>query len=337
LLIGLTLPIAGCGKKGILSFLSTRGTDIASINVVPGSQAVATVNQTGQFIAIGTGAAGATQNLTKLVTWKSSDPEVASINDAGLATALKPGTAMISATAENADGSSVTGGGSFVVTGITSEPLLSLAILPASQTVNLVNETGQFIAVGTFLSAGSAKSLSVCKSTGFVQDCTDYVTWSSSDIGVGEIDSKGLATGLSAGTTAITAIGKNPDGTLVTAAATFTENAIGQEPEFANIQVETIGLDPKIGTITAYLYNNVTHTTSGPALIDGNCPITAYVNGCSAALPIGSWVQLTATPKGVDFGGWSANCDTAPDTPNTTSQCTIQMTGGGAAVEAIFN
>lgn len=335
MLVGLTLSIAGCGVAPI-SAPGSAG-NLASIHVVPGSQAVARVNQTGQFIAIGVGAAGSKRNLTKVVTWRSSDPTVATIDAGGLATALKPGKTTISASTKNSDGSIVTGGGSFAVTGITSEPLLSLAILPASQTVNLLNETGQFIAIGTFLTAGSASNLSVCKSTGFVQNCTNYVAWDSSDTDVGIIGTTGLATGLSAGTTGITAIGKNPDGTLVTAVASFTESGTSSEPELATLEVESIGINPTTGTVTAYLYNDVTHTTSGPALIDGNCPATAYVNGCAVSTPIGSWVQLTATPKGVDFGGWSANCDTTPNTPNTTNVCTIQLHGGAEVFQAIFN
>ena len=53
--------------------------------------------QTQQFIATGTYSAGASQPLTNLVTWTSSDPTVASISATGLVTPLKSGTVTIGA------------------------------------------------------------------------------------------------------------------------------------------------------------------------------------------------------------------------------------------------
>ena len=335
LLAGLTLTIAGCGGKSVS--LPVSGQDIVSVHLVPGSQAVATSKQTGQFVAIGTATAGPSQNLTNQVTWSSSDVSVATVSATGLATGLKPGKTTITASQKNPDGSVVTADGTFTVTGITSEPLLSIAILPASQSVNLINETAQFIAVGTFLSAGSATSPSICKSIGYVQNCTDYVTWSSSEAEVGSINSTGLATGLSSGTTAITAIGKNPDGTLVTAEATFTENGTGGEPQYAQVSVQILGTNID-GTVTGYLYNNTTHTTTGPEII--NCAYNGeYFTGCTASLPLGSYIQFTANTASANFNGWTSNCDTAPNTPNTTSKCTIQSTVlvPNIAVGALFN
>jgi Bacterial Ig-like domain (group 2) len=336
LLSGLALAIAGCGGKSIS--LPVGGEDIVAVHIVPGSQAVATSKQTGQFVAIGNAGAGSAQNLTSQVTWSSSDASVATVSATGLATGLKPGKATISASVKNPDGSVVTADSTFIVTGITSEPLLSLAILPASQSVNLINESAQFIAVGTFLSAGSTASPSICKSTGYVQNCTKYVTWSSSEAEVGTINSTGLATGLSAGTTAITAIGTNPDGTLVTAEGTFTETGTGGQPQYSQVGVQILGSNADAGSVTGYLYNNTTHTTTGPEII--NCAFNGqYFLGCTADLPVGSYIQFTANTTGTNFNGWTSNCDTTPDTPNTTSKCTIQSTvlAPSITVGALFN
>jgi len=335
LLVALTLSLAGCG--GISPTSSpVAGATIDSVYLVPGSQAVAAVNQTGQFIAIGKGSAGAAQNLTTQVTWTSSDPTVATINATGLATALKTGKTTISASVKNPDGALVTANATFAVTGITSEPLLSLAILPAAQTVNSQLQPAQFLALGTFLSPQSG---SVCKSSGFVQDCTKSVTWLSSEPQVGTINSSGLATGGTfAGTTAITAIGTNPDGTLVTASATLTESGTGSEPTYTSVSIALLGSNYLAGSVTGYLYDPVKQIATGPQIF--TCTYSGYnapVPSCFGALPVGSYIQLTAKTAGTNFNGWTSNCDTAPNTPNTTPTCTIQLLTQSVTVAAMFN
>jgi hypothetical protein len=57
---------------------------------------------------------------------------------------------------------------------------------------------------------------------------------------------------------------------------------------------------------------------------------------CEGNYPIGSFVTLTETSPGSSFGGWSDNCETAPNTPNTTPTCTVQLTTN-ETVGAIFN
>ena len=332
LLIGLTLSLAGCGGK--IANLPVAGSSIDSVYLVPGSQAVASVNQTGQFVAIGKGSAGAAQNLTSQVTWTSSDTTVATISATGLATALKTGKTTISASVKNPDGSVATANATFAVTGITSEPLLSLTILPAAQTVNNQLQTAQFLALGTFLTAQSG---SVCKSAGFVQDCTKSVTWLSSEPQVGTINSSGLATGGTfAGTTAITAIGTNPDGTLVTATGTLTENETGSEPAYSSISISSIGSNNTAGSVTGYLYDNVKQAATGPQIF--NCKYNGqYWTGCTGALPVGSYIQLTAATTGTGFNGWSTNCNTTQNTPNTTPTCTVQLLNQTVNVIAMFN
>jgi len=334
LLIALALPIAGCGSTS--TGLTSNAGSIDSVYLVPGSQSVAAVNQTAQFIAIGKGTAGAAQNLTSQVTWSSSDGTVATVNAAGLATALKTGKTTISASVKNPDGTVVSADGALAVTGITSEPLLSLAILPASQTVNSQFQTGQFLALGTFLSAASG---SICKSAGFVQDCTKYVTWISSEPVVGSISSTGLVTGgIQAGTTAITAIGTNPDGTLVTATGTFTENATGAEPSSSSVSISLLGSNYTAGSVTGYLYDPVKQVTTGPQIFNCMTDINGRLTaGCLATLPIGSYIQLTAKTAGTNFNGWTTNCDTTPNTPNTTATCTIQTIYQTVGVGAMFN
>jgi uncharacterized protein YjdB len=295
---------------------------LQSISIIPNAQAVAGTNQTGQFVAIGTySSAPFTRNLTDTVTWSSSTIAVATISNAagsqGLATAVGPGVTGITAIASNPDGSLVTATGTFTVTGTATEPLLSITIIPASQSVSSLNETSQFIALGTFSTNPT------------IRDLTDQVTWLTSDATVGTVSPTGLATAHGTGSTAITAYTKNPDGTVVTGAATFSVNG-GGAPQYAALTVDLVGQTAADGTVTADDPNTTTQ------VID--CTVAGGAAGCSATFPVGSTVTLTATPTSpAKFSGWSANCTpTAALNPTGPNSCKVTLPDV-ATVSAIFN
>jgi len=208
-----TITVTGGGSGGATG-------DVTSLSVIPGSQSVATPGQTASFLAIGTTASGATENLTTSVGWSSSSSQIATISSGssgGTALAVGPGTATITAIAKNTDGTVATGTATFSVSGATTEPITALSILPASQSLSATGQTGQFIAIGT---SGT---------TGLQQDVTNsaQLTWTSAIPTIATISTypaypAGLASGVSAGTTAISAQWKNPDNSVVTAAASVT-------------------------------------------------------------------------------------------------------------------
>ncbi len=82
---------------------------IISIAVTPASQTIS-AGSTQQFSATGMYSNGGTQDVTAAAAWESSDTNVATINAAGLATAVNAGSATISATL-----SSVTGTATLIV------------------------------------------------------------------------------------------------------------------------------------------------------------------------------------------------------------------------------
>ena len=289
-----------------------------SLAIIPATQTASSANETAQFIAIGTTPAGTTVDLTSKCTWSSSDTSVATISPTtGLATALSSGTTAITAIATNPDGTEVTGVATFSPTiSASQEPLISLTIIPTSQTVNTANETNQFIAIGTF-SAAASTTTSICGSTGVTQDCTNYVTWSSSDVKIATISQSGLATALdTAGATAITAIAKNPDGTLVTGSAAFTQTlAGGGTVNQSTLTVTLMGSGAANGLVTSTALSCSASTPSG----------------CTQSYPLNTTLTLTAAPQnGATFGGWSSNC-----TPINATQCTITL-GDNSTVAAIF-
>ena len=212
-----TITVAGTSGSG--------GGDVVSLSVIPGSQAVAIPKQTSQFIAIGTMASGATVDVTSQAAWSSSSTTIATINSSGLATGVGQGTATITAVAKNPDKTVATGTATFTITAGTQEPITALTITPSAQSLSASGQTGQFIAIGT---SGS---------TGLTEDLTNSakLQWTSSIPSVATITSglasgNGLVTGASVGTTTITAVWTNPDGTVVSAAPATVSVALTAAP-----------------------------------------------------------------------------------------------------------
>jgi hypothetical protein len=207
--VTVTISSTGGGGSGTGGSSSTA---ITSITIIPGTQSVAAPGKTSQFIAIGTNSAGVTSNLTNLVTWSSSSTQIGTIGAVtGLATAVGQGSTTITALYTNqTSGSVITGTATFTVTGGTSEQVTALQILPGSEALSASGQTGQFVALGT---AGG---------TGLQGDVTSsaQIKWSSSIPSVATVSAAGLVTGISAGTSTITAEYTNPDSTVVSAIAT---------------------------------------------------------------------------------------------------------------------
>ena len=91
---------------------------LTAINIIPSTQATVVLGENAQYIAIGTitcGSSTTTQDITNFVRWISSDQSVATVNNAGLATAVgvSSASATITAIGTASDGSVITGTASF--------------------------------------------------------------------------------------------------------------------------------------------------------------------------------------------------------------------------------
>jgi hypothetical protein len=236
---------------------------LVSIAVTPANIAiVAGVNQ--QYLATGTYSDGTTQNLTNLVTWVSGNPAVATISNAGLATAASPGTTSIQAAS-----GSITGSTGLTVN--TPPTLVSIAVTPANASIN-GNASQQYTAIGTY-------------SDGTTQNLTLTVVWSSSNIAIATIDSTGLATALAAGSTTIqatsasitgsTGLTVNPPPTLVSIALAPASPTVGTN---GSLQFAAIGTysDQSTQNIT----NSATWSSANPTIATVNG--TGLASGVSA-------------------------------------------------------
>jgi len=167
--------------------VTAAGVTLKSIAVTPASPSIIAGN-TQQFTATGTYSDNSTKNITSNVAWKSSNTAFATIGaGTGLATGVAAGTTQITAT----QGSIVSPNDPLTVTAAVVT-LKSIAVTPASPSVGIGN-TVQFTATGTY-SDNSTKNI------------TSSVTWASSSPSFATIvGSTGLASGVAAGTTEITA------------------------------------------------------------------------------------------------------------------------------------
>ena len=188
---GTTTITAAFGGVSASSALTVNPVVLVSITVTPTNPSIVRgTNQ--QFTANGTYSDNSTQDLTTEVTWNSANASVATISNMagsnGLAASAAAGTTTISATSGSISGSAVLT--------VKTATLVTLAISPANPSI-AANASQQFIATGTY-------------SDGSTQNLTAAVTWSSSNIAVAQISnaagSKGLTTGIAAGSTSITGI-----------------------------------------------------------------------------------------------------------------------------------
>jgi hypothetical protein len=295
---------------------------LTSLQVIPAAGgATAAVGQTSQFQALAvyteSGHATTTQDMTSQATWQSSTPAIATISSTGLATGVSPGTGPISATLQGAFGA-VVGTSSITVTAAVSGggagSLSSLAIIPTTQVVNTLNETGQFVAIGTL-------------ATGASEDLTNQVAWSSSDVKVATVNSSGLVTGLNTGITTITGIATVSGSAVTTATAIFTVEPI-------------TGAGTELPTLTVYkVGNNATGGKVTGGVLGATGPIDCGSGSeCVGSFPVGSKVILTATPvTNSTFGGWSSNCVPYPNNGATPSNMCSVVVNDNDTVGAIFN
>ena len=159
------LVVAGCGGSSSKSSPSTTGSGgngsvtLQSIAISPSSASIA-AGTTQAFTAMGNYSDGSTKDLTATAQWACLLPNLASVSSTsptqGMATAISPGTALVTAASGG-----VTNSAELT---ITSATVTSLAITPATATIGFGNQQ-QFKATATFSDMST-------------QDVTNLAAWS---------------------------------------------------------------------------------------------------------------------------------------------------------------
>ncbi len=319
---------------------------LASIAVTPANPSIA-VGATQQFTATGTYNGGSTQNLTSTVTWGSSAPGVATITTGGLAKGVKAGASTISATLGGIAGSTTLT--------VTAPALVSIAVTPANPSI-AVGATQQFTATGTY-------------SDGSTQNLTSTATWSSSAPSVATIAAGGLAKGVKAGTSTISAALSSITGSttltvtpvLVSMAVTPANPSIAagdteqfmatgtysdgstqnltstatwasSAPGVATITAGGLATGVKAGasTISATL-NSITGSTT--LTVTAAVLVSIAVTPANPSIAVGTTLQFTATGTYSD-GSTQNLTSTATWSSSATGVATISTTGLASAVAA---
>jgi len=330
-------------------------TDVTSISIIPGTQAVAAPKDTAQFVAIGTTASGSTENITNSVAWTSSSAQIATITNTGLATGVGKGTATITAIVTNLDKSVATGTANFTVSGGTSEAVTALTIIPGNESLSASAGQGQLIAIGT--SGTTGLTVNDTNLTTPTATSGGYITWSSSAPAIATVcnnglpvatpqicnaSNSGLVVGVSPGVSTITAQWNNTDGSVVVSTASVTITATSAPEPLLSLTIipSAITVDNlqgtgnflAIGTFATVPYvrdltNTVTWLSSSPQVFpvssDSSAPnagapggiVTAYGSGNATII-----AEATSSDGTIQTATATFNCPlVAPTGPDTGS------------------
>ena len=172
---------------------------VASVSVAPASASL-TVGQTSQLTATPRDASGAALS-GRVVTWTTSNGQVATVTTAGLVRAIAAGSATIPATSEGRSGTA-----SVTVTAAPPVPVATVTVSPATASV----QAGQTVQLTAVTRDAGGNVL-----TGRT------IVWSSANNGTATVSSTGLVTGVAAAQVVITATseGRSGQATITVTAA----------------------------------------------------------------------------------------------------------------------
>jgi hypothetical protein len=240
-----------------------------------------------------------------------------------------------------------------VVVAITAapEPLLSLTIIPSSITVGNLQDTAQFLAIGTFSIPPYVRDLTNSPTLTWISDVPSVFPVNTNSGGNAGATA-GIVTAYGIGSATIIAEAKSSDGSIQTATATFICPAPDVPPKpgqcyqgsqapalLSTLTIYNEGLNTTNWQVTApsatALPNDPPVLHCGPGW---SLPVASGGSGgaggsvCTATYPLTTngkptTIVLTA-PKGAGlFGGWSYNC--LPSDPNGNLLSPPTITEGG--------
>ncbi|HEU5183561.1 MAG TPA: PKD domain-containing protein [Gemmatimonadaceae bacterium] len=167
--------------------INAGGVPVATVDVTP-SDATVDIGGTVQLTATPRDASGDPLN-GRAITWATSDPEVATVDGAGLATGVAPGAATITATSEGVSGTSA-------IT-VASVAVATVEVSPATESVTL----------------GARVQLTATPRDVDGEPLSRPVTWATSAPAVASVNGSGLVTALYEGSATITATSEGTSGT----------------------------------------------------------------------------------------------------------------------------
>ncbi|PMQ16217.1 ice-binding family protein [Janthinobacterium sp. AD80] len=260
------------GGKSAAAQLTVSPATLTAIAITPLTPSIA-VGGTQQFAVSGSFSDGATRDVTAVSVFASASPATASMDAGGLALGKIAGTAQITATTGTLTASTVLT--------VTPAVLLSIAVTPQNPTV-LIAATRQLAVIATYSDSSTA-------------DVTSGSTFVSATPASSSVASGGLVTGVSAGTSVMTASfsGKTAGTTVTVPAATLVSIAV--TPGTASIAVG--GVQQFVATAT-YSDNSNAIITNSAIWTSGTVANAAVLNtGIATGIAAGT-SSITATAAG---------------------------------------
>ncbi len=275
--------------------------DATNKRFAPANSLSAGLGRTLQFVATGR-FSGTTPpvDVSRLVTWSSSDLTVATISNAEASTGKSvtqgPGTTNIAATIDRGSGSPVV---RTIALTVTSAELVSMVVEPSSLTVPRSFKAPLRV-VGTFSDSSQ-------------EDISSDITWTSQDSNIAVVGNttglRGVVTGGNPGNTVVTA---SYPGTGINATAAInisgaTLQAINIQPQVLTIPQSTTTPEPfkavasfsDGSTLDVTNYGQVIWSSSDTNVATAN----ASPNGAFTGTAQGGTVQVVASRPGSDLRG----------------------------------
>lgn len=250
---------------------------LIAILITPGSSNSLEVYATRQFTALGVFPDGSQNDLTSQVVWSSSTSGIANVSQTGLATGLAIGQTDISATLSGVTSKSVN------LQIVAAIPTLSaIQIIPVYPDTLPVGCSSQFKATGSY-------------SDGSIVDISSQATWASSNTEIATVSPSGLATGIQAGNTNITATlsGKNSPATVLRVAVLSSIAVIPTSP--AKLVVGSTSQFRATGT---FLDGTVKAMTAEVTWFSSNISVATIAGGTVTGIDTGN-TDITVTLAGV--------------------------------------
>ena len=281
----------GVAGQASMAVMPPPPTPIATVSVTVNPSAIL-VGQTARATATLQDSSG--NPIGGTVTWESSDLSVATVDATGGVKAVGLGNAMIKGSSQGKSASSA-----LSVSAPAPVPVASVSVSPATSSL-LVGATVQLSAV--------TRDANNNVLTGRV------VAWSSANAGIALVNSNGLVSAVSAGTTQITASseGNSSSATIsVSAPASVPVASVSVSPATSSLLV---GATVQLSAVTRDANNNVL-TGRVVAWSSGNAGIASVnPNGLVSAVSAGT-TQITASSEGKSGSGTITVTVPAPPPP----------------------
>jgi len=225
--LGSTTITASSGAVNGTTSATVDASSVAALNILPAGKIANLTNYQMRAVAVFKDGSSLDVTHTPGITWSSSNSAVASIGGStGLALAIGPGTATISASLGQSSGASLT---------VSDSTIKALAVGPSNSTI-AAGTAQNVIAVGTFSDTSGT----------FQQDISSASSWASDNTGVATVayanGLQELTTGIAPGSANISGSFSDAHGNLASASAPLN---------VSNAQLSGIVVAPGTASVTS--------------------------------------------------------------------------------------